>query len=202
MTYNLSLPFTETYAWEQFIEVCKKLKQSQKVVFYGFGKKIKVVKLYHERCLISNLNLSEPEELDLNKQRRFERVFMNAIMKDKHQGHVHVYERSENINPNWIKQVYRCIDPDCSHYTQAQFIIGKRALCAVCKEPMVIEKAQLRNKKVVGLCCSKSKRAKAFQTAAKVTEELEIFQNFKLEEINEPDLSTQTEGVGESKRTT
>jgi len=94
--------------------------------------------------------------------------------------HIHTYERSR-ANP----KVYRCIDPDCTHYHSAEFLVGKRALCNKCQEAFVLERAQLVGKNSVKrpLClnCSNSARAKAHREMLGVAEAL-------LAEINKETL--------------
>jgi adenylate kinase family enzyme len=164
--YNLHLPFTETYAWENFLELVGKLKQAESMVFFGFGRKIKIQRIYH-KFLITSSSLNEVEELDLSKQQKFERVFMSSILKDPNR-HFHRFEKSPSRNPDWKKQIFKCIDPDCRHYTQAQFILNKRAACARCGELFIVEKAQIKNKSLVGLCCAKSKKARTLKEVASV----------------------------------
>ncbi len=84
--------------------------------------------------------------------------------------HIHIYERSHSKHKDWRCQVYRCIDPDCSHYIKAELIIGKRARCHECKQVMIIEKSQVKNFAIVGLCCSKSKKAKSLRESTKKIE--------------------------------
>ena len=55
--------------------------------------------------------------------------------------HLHIYVRS-STNRN----IYRCTHPDCSHYHQKAFLLGKRASCYFCHDPFILSKEQLRNK--------------------------------------------------------
>jgi len=173
-SYNLSLPFDETYAWENFLKLVQELKESETLTFYGFGRKIKFKKLNNSRVLVTGVSLSEPEEINLNKQRKFEKVFMTEALKDPNR-HLHSYERIERRHPDWTKQIYRCTASDCRHYCQAQFIINKNALCLTCGKICKIDRTQLKrqNKKLTGLCCSKSIRARIHQNASKIIRELE-----------------------------
>ena len=57
------------------------------------------------------------------------------------QRHIHVYERSK-----WNKNVYRCADPSCTHFTRKEFIEGKQARCKFCGEIYVMEAYDLRLK--------------------------------------------------------
>ena len=75
-----------------------------------------------------------------------------AELKPKH---LHEYMRSSGS-----KNIYRCVDPDCTHYQSKEFLIGKRARCYKCKNEMLLNKSQLSNKVPVCLECSKSKSAK------------------------------------------
>lgn len=68
--------------------------------------------------------------------------------------HLHTYRRSR-ANP----EIYKCLDPDCTHYTKREFIEGKRALCGKCHSEFIISKEQLKNALPVCINCSKSKAA-------------------------------------------
>lgn len=85
--------------------------------------------------------------------------------------HIHTYERSKTN-----AKIYRCIDPDCSHYHNVEFLVGKRALCNKCKEAFVLDRAQLIGKASVKhpLClnCSNSAKAKAHREMLTVAEDL------------------------------
>jgi formylmethanofuran dehydrogenase subunit E len=74
---------------------------------------------------------------------------MNKIKLDS--VHLHTYERSRTN-----KRVYRCIDPDCSHFTAKDKLEGKRALCIGCGEPFIIPWRQLKNKHPKCEFCTKS----------------------------------------------
>ena len=59
--------------------------------------------------------------------------------------HLHIYERvSTRKDP---KQLFRCVDPDCSHYTKKSFLAGKRASCFFCFNEFILTSEQLNNKK-------------------------------------------------------
>ncbi len=68
--------------------------------------------------------------------------------------HLHEYVRSSQN-----KNIYRCVDPDCSHYQNKIYLEGKRARCTKCKEEWIITKDQLENKTPVCIKCSKSKKS-------------------------------------------
>lgn len=54
--------------------------------------------------------------------------------------HTHIYKR---LGPGthgkkrvpFNDQTFRCIDPDCTFVTKAGRLMGKRAVCGICKEP-------------------------------------------------------------------
>lgn len=171
MTYNLSLPFDDLYAWENFIKLLVKQRSGQTLVFYGFGRRLGFRRLTEGKVAILSQSLTEPETVETTKQRCFEKVFMKEILKDTNK-HLHIYERSATKNPDWAKQIYLCVDPDCRHYCQAQFILGKRARCHKCQEPFVIEREKITKFAVTGLCCSKSKKAQAFKKAQEILVEV------------------------------
>jgi len=75
------------------------------------------------------------------------------LIKVEANRHLHIYQRSAKN-----KDIYKCIDPDCTHYTQKEMIEGKRVRCGKCKEQMIVPKDQLRNKLVVCVMCTKSRK--------------------------------------------
>lgn len=74
--------------------------------------------------------------------------------------HLHTYERSARS-----KRIYRCIHPECTHYHDIEFIVGKKSLCNKCGEPFILERHQLYGKTAVKnptcLNCANSKKAQA-----------------------------------------
>lgn len=66
--------------------------------------------------------------------------------------HLHLYERSKTN-----RNVYRCVDPDCTHYHQRAYLIGKRALC-YCGSPFILTAMQLRNARPVCPKCARNRK--------------------------------------------
>lgn len=75
--------------------------------------------------------------------------------------HLHTYERS-SMN----RKVFRCISPDCTHFTRREHLLGKYALCFKCRQQFTLDKKQLDNKHPVCIMCSKSPK-KIIASAAK-----------------------------------
>lgn len=153
------LPFDDLYAWERLIQVLKLQTKGERFVFYGLGKKITFIREANMRVSITTDSMA----FGFTKP-SFEVTFMAAVLKDANR-HLHTYEKSATRNSNWKLQIYRCIDPDCRHYEQAEKIIGKRARCHECKGEIIITKDQIKNKIIVGMCCSKSITAVKFRAA-------------------------------------
>jgi len=78
-----------------------------------------------------------------------------ALKAEDKTKHLHEYVRS-NAN----KKIYRCMDPDCTHYQSRDYLEGKRARCHKCKEEMILTKLQLRNRVPVCLDCTRSHKGK------------------------------------------
>lgn len=55
------------------------------------------------------------------------------------QKHLHTYQRVKGK-----RDVYKCIHPDCTHFTQKELIVGKRADCPFCHNSFVLSKEALR----------------------------------------------------------
>ena len=83
---------------------------------------------------------------------------MSAIEKFFHT--IHEYERSKNN-----KDVYRCIHPRCTHYQRREFLVGKEARCAKCKEEFILTWRDLRAKKPVCQYCHESKKSRELKVA-------------------------------------
>lgn len=173
------LPFDELFAWRNFIKVLERLKQGESLVFYDFSKKFRFTMLRKQTVSIVTLKLNEAEEQNLSQQQIFERTFMASVLKQGNIKHTHSYEKSPTRNPDWKKQIFKCTNPDCRHYAMARDILGKRAGCANCGEELVIDKSQIRNAKIVGLCCAKSKAGEAYRNAKKAVRELDLFSDFE-----------------------
>lgn len=47
--------------------------------------------------------------------------------------HTHTY-----IKSRWNKKVYRCADPECSHYNNILKIVGKKSCCTKCSREFVL----------------------------------------------------------------
>jgi len=74
--------------------------------------------------------------------------------------HIHEYIRSATS-----KVIYKCVHPDCTHYHQKEYLIGKRALCGECKNPFLLTKLQLKNKKPRCEFCKDTPEARALKAA-------------------------------------
>jgi formylmethanofuran dehydrogenase subunit E len=65
--------------------------------------------------------------------------------------HYHTYERSRSN-----LEVYRCLDPECTHFNRKEFLEGKKARCK-CGDLFILSYEQLKNKTPVCSNCSKAK---------------------------------------------
>jgi formylmethanofuran dehydrogenase subunit E len=90
---------------------------------------------------------------------------MSAIQKFTHP--IHEYERSK-----YNKEVYRCVHPECTHFSRKGFLVGKRATCSKCKNPFILSLAQLRNKKPVCDYCCKSPKAAELREAKELVNQV------------------------------
>jgi hypothetical protein len=72
--------------------------------------------------------------------------------------HVHKYQRVK-LKPSG-KIVYKCMLPDCSHYTRAELVAGKKSICWTCPNEFVLTKALLsqRAKPTCPSCRFKGKK--------------------------------------------
>jgi RNase P subunit RPR2 len=79
--------------------------------------------------------------------------------------HLHSYERSKNN-----MEIYRCIHPQCTHFTRRELIVGKEVTCTKCHEPMIAKNEQLHAghnqigvKKLTCLMCGNSPKRHQIQ---------------------------------------
>jgi len=68
--------------------------------------------------------------------------------------HVHTYERSP-----WNKKIYRCADPECSHFVNKKMILGKVSMCK-CGNKFILTPYDLLLKNPLCTNCSARKRKK------------------------------------------
>lgn len=66
------------------------------------------------------------------------------------QKHLHIYRRVK-VGKN-DHTVYRCMEPNCSHFQQPELMEGKFAKCPRCGNPYVITERMIKDK-VVNLHC-------------------------------------------------
>jgi hypothetical protein len=80
--------------------------------------------------------------------------------------HLHSYERSvKNM------EIYKCIHPQCTHFTRRELIVGKEVICTKCHQPTIARNEQLHAghnqlgvRRLTCLMCSNS--PKRFQIQA------------------------------------
>jgi hypothetical protein len=79
--------------------------------------------------------------------------------------HLHTYERSKHS-----MEVYRCIHPQCTHFTRRELIVGKEIMCSKCHQPTIARNEQLHAghnkigvKQLTCIMCSNSPKRFAIQ---------------------------------------
>ena len=166
MNYQAILPFDENYAWEGLLKQALKLKQGERFVYYGIpNKKVTLIKIIRDLFLITSYSkeaLANLESISLVR----EVIFMSSVIKPV-QKHIHYLEKSATKHEDWRKQIYRCKDPHCRYYAQAQFVEGKEAECFKCHSLFIVPKSQLwkRNKQLICVMCSKSPKKETIKKA-------------------------------------
>lgn len=100
--------------------------------------------------------------------------------------HIHTYVRAiGRITPanEHSKMVgyYKCADPECSHYTKAEMILGKKSICTKCRKEFILPIAlrSLTNKPH----CKDCFRKKYTAPKQEIRSEMEEF--LDLVEVNE-----------------
>src|SRR6266478_10155886 len=74
---------------------------------------------------------------------------MNQKLKRQHP--LHAYKRSDRN-----EEIYKCLDPYCTHYVNKDFLENKAALCPKCGNEFILTRANLRARIPVCLMCSRS----------------------------------------------
>lgn len=92
-------------------------------------------------------------------------------------GHVHSYVRWKisRYKDKLIKgeRVFKCSDPDCSHYRVRSLVIGKNSLCPKCKKNIFVLTWQaLQRAEPMCLDCSNTKEAKQYRKVKEVAANL------------------------------
>lgn len=181
MEYQSALPFDDNYAWLNFIKHLRRLPIGGHISYYGLNnRKVGITKLPNKRYLLTSYSFETlKKRITYEGDKKFIEVeFMSTVLQSQNK-HIHVYEKSRKKASEWKKQVYRCANPTCSHYTLAPNIEGKQAKCK-CGALFIIQIKDLWHKKVNLTClnCSNTKEAKI------AVESKELFLNI-MEEIEE-----------------
>lgn len=92
------------------------------------------------------------------------------------QQHIHIYER-----PRWNKSIYRCIEPDCSHYIQKKLLLGKYGRCPECQNQFILDREKLLRAKPKCDFCSNTAKSRALKAVAENPTLIEIF-----DQVQEP----------------
>lgn len=88
--------------------------------------------------------------------------------------HIHTYKRLILKSGRNSPARYMCADPDCSHNTLADLLIGKSSLCNKCHEKFVLTYEDLRRAKPLCINCSNTKEAREFRKRKEALESIGI----------------------------
>lgn len=110
--------------------------------------------------------------------------------------HLHTFERVKIK-----KDVYRCIHPDCSHYTKKDYLRGKRAKC-ICGNDFIVTAKALRLKHPHCDACSKILKTSKIEIIEQVLnsnpKQLPLsLPLFELSSIYNENIVNQSDGAGE-----
>lgn len=102
--------------------------------------------------------------------------------------HIHTYKRNKKL-PN----IYQCAHPECSHYVDKKWLVGKKSMCT-CGNEFILTTVKLRNAQPRCDLCSSSRRSRDFQKAAGIMDL--ILENAQVrkkeEEIKDESISVDT----------
>lgn len=91
--------------------------------------------------------------------------------------HIHTYARLQVGNKKDKlmdgERVYKCLDPDCTHYARESMVKGKRSLCTACRGPFVIDTYTLRkHSQLKCMLCRNTKESKAIKETQSILDEI------------------------------
>lgn len=178
------LPFSLDYTFSKAAEHLEKAAIGENLVLFVVGRRISFTKIKKDTIqstseLFSTIGKRITYE---NNIRIFETEFMSKVAEPIEK-HLHVYERSLTRNKRKEAQRYRCVDPDCKHYIEVQYIIGKRIGCFRCHKPCLADRMQcVRNNKILTCIeCSNKKQAAVIGNARNVVEM--VLENVNFDEV-------------------
>lgn len=98
--------------------------------------------------------------------------------------HIHTYEK-------WMikkghpmiragEEQYRCIDPDCTHFTAKSLVKDKRSLCTKCRRnEIILDREALRRVSPLCISCGKTKEGAAMRAAEDMVQD--VFKDLDLD---------------------
>ena len=82
--------------------------------------------------------------------------------------HVHSY-----IQVKGDRDLFMCNDPNCSHYTNRKFVIGKRSSCPKCGRYLILDWDALRRVRPLCRYCRRTKEAEELNRAQNIIEKIQ-----------------------------
>ncbi len=99
--------------------------------------------------------------------------------------HMHFYERLRTVKGK-RSPFYKCMDPECPHYINANLLLGRRVLCSICKAgKLVVTSEDLKRKHFRCIDCSNTKEARAARNPTKKIHGLDLAVLLSRSEIEE-----------------
>lgn len=83
------------------------------------------------------------------------------------------------------KNTYMCTDPECTHFTQREFLLGKKSLCPKCFEPFILTFESFKRKVVICDFCGSSESAKKLRKIKQNIEKISANLHLGKEELND-----------------
>lgn len=96
---------------------------------------------------------------------------------------VHKYIRAKIGDAK--KTIWKCVNPDCPHYIYPELAVGRKSICWVCGEIIILTKVRMMVKKPhCDTCFTRPDKAKPSKTAEAKQESAEMWSNI-LEQLKE-----------------
>lgn len=96
--------------------------------------------------------------------------------------HIHIYKRNKKH-----KNIFFCIQPDCYHRIDKQWLENKRALCPSCKSEYLLDKEVLRLALPKCPACRGGKKAEDYRSALSAVAKIIAVKAIEEHENAEPD---------------
>lgn len=84
--------------------------------------------------------------------------------------HIHTYAQMKGR-----KDYFKCLHPECSHYTSRDLVLEKKSLCTACGGEFILDCENTRMVRPKCLNCRSTRKARAYQLAQELVKKTLTF---------------------------